>query len=145
MSEVNKAVMRRLIGEGFNKRNFSIIDEMYLDCVYHSPVTGEIRGEAVKQFFQSVLGAFPDARYTVEDQLAEGEKVLTRWSCIDTHKGELMGIAPTGKPVRISGMLTDRIVDGKIVEEWSEWDALGMMQQMGVVATFPNVMQKVAA
>jgi predicted ester cyclase len=92
-----------------------------------------------------VLGAFPDARYTVEDQLAEGEKVLTRWSCIGTHKGELMGIAPTGKLVRISGMLTDRIVDSKIVEEWSEWDALGMMQQMGVVATFPKVMRKVAA
>jgi predicted ester cyclase len=92
-----------------------------------------------------VLGAFPDARYTVEDQLAEGEKVLTRWSCIDTHKGELMGIAPTGKPVRVSGMLTDRIVDGKIVEEWSEWDALGTMQQMGVVATFSKITRKVAA
>ena len=145
MSEVNKAVMRRLIEEGFNKRNFSVINEMYLDCVYRSPVTGEIRGEAVKQFFQSVLGAFPDARYTVEDQLAEGEKVATRWSCSGTHKGELMGIAPTGKPVRISGMITDRIVDGKIAEEWSEWDALGMMQQMGVVATFPKVTRKVAA
>jgi predicted ester cyclase len=56
-----------------------------------------------------------------------------------------MGIAPTGRPVRISGMVIDRIVDGKIVEEWEEWDALGMMQQLGVVATFPKVERKVAA
>jgi len=92
-----------------------------------------------------VLVAFPDARYTVEDQLADGDKVFTRWSWTGTHKGELMGIALTGKPVRISGMVIDRIVDGKIVEEWEEWDALGMMQQLGVVATFPKVERKVAA
>ena len=145
MSEANKAAMRRLIEEGLNKRNFSLINDTYLDCVYRSPVTGEIRGEALKQFIKSVLVAFPDARYTVEDQLADGGKVLTRWSFTGTHKGELMGIAPTGKPVRISGMVIDRIVDGKIVEEWEEWDALGMMQQLGVVATFPKVERKVAA
>jgi len=145
MSEANKAVMRRLIEDGLNKRNFSVIDEVYLDCVYHSPVTGEIRGEAHKQFIKSVLAALPDALYTVEDQLAEGDKVLTRWSCTATHRGELMGIAPTGKPARVSGMVIDRIVDGKIVEEWEEWDALGMMQQLGVVATFPKVERKVAA
>lgn len=145
MSEVNKAVMRRVIEDGLNKRNFSVINEVYLDCVYRSPVTGEIRGEALKQFIKSVLVAFPDSRYTVEDQLADGDKVFTRWSFTGTHKGELMGIAPTGKPVRISGMVIDRIVDGKIVEEWEEWDALGMMQQLGVVATFPKVERKVAA
>ena len=145
MSEVNKAVMRRVIEEGLNKRNFSLINDTYLDCVYRSPVTGEIRGEALKQFIKSVLVAFPDARYTVEDQLADGDKVFTRWSWTGTHKGELMGIALTGKPVRISGMVIDRIVDGKIVEEWEEWDAFGMMQQLGVVATFPKVERKVAA
>jgi predicted ester cyclase len=81
----------------------------------------------------------------VEDQLADGDKVFTRWSWTGTHKEELMGIAPTGKPVRISGMVIDRIVEGKIIEEWEEWDALGMMQQLGVVATFPKVERKVAA
>jgi steroid delta-isomerase-like uncharacterized protein len=145
MSEVNKAVMRRVIEEGLNKRNFSLINDTYLDCVYRSPVTGEIRGEALKQFIKSVLVAFPDARYAVEDQVDDGDKVFTRWSFTGTHKGELMGIAPAGKRVRISGMVIDRIVDGKIIEEWEEWDALGMMQQLGVVATFPKVERKIAA
>jgi len=145
VSEVNKAVVLRAIEEGMNKHNISVIAELYQNCVYRSPVRGEIRGEALKQFIKSVLVAFPDARYVVEDQLADGDKVLTRWSCTGTHKGELMGIAPTGKPVRISGMVIDRIVDGKIVEEWEEWDALGMMQQLGGVATLPKAERKVAA
>jgi predicted ester cyclase len=79
----------------------------------------------------SLLAAFPDGRWTIEDQVAEGDKVVTRWSFTGTHQGELMGIAPTGKQVTTSGMVIDRIVEGKIVEEREEWDTLGMMQQMG--------------
>jgi steroid delta-isomerase-like uncharacterized protein len=134
MSAVNKAVIRRVLEEGMNKRNLSVIDELYADCVYHSPAVGELRGEAYRQFVKSVIDAFPDARMTVKDQLAEGDKVLTRWSLTATHRGEFMGIAPTGKQVSITGMCIDNIVNGKIVEEWEEWDSLGMMQQLGIVA-----------
>jgi len=74
-----------------------------------------------------------DRQSTVEDQIAEGDKVMTRWTYRGTHKGDLMGIAPTDKQVTVTGICIDRIVGGKIVEEWGEMDNLGMMQQLGVV------------
>src|SRR5215212_7456435 len=70
---------------------------------------------------------------TLDDDLAEGEKVVSRWRAQGTHQGELMGIAPTGNEVAITGLTIHRIEDGKIVEEWENWDALGLMQQIGAV------------
>jgi steroid delta-isomerase-like uncharacterized protein len=145
MSEVNKAVVRRAIEEGMNKHNMSVIAEVYPNCVYRSPGVGELRGEDYRQFVSSVLVAFPDFRLRVEDQLAEGDRVVTRWSCVGTHQGAFMGIASTGKQIKLSGIMIDRIVNGKIVEEWEEWDSLGMMQQLGVVPTAAKVEAKVAA
>jgi steroid delta-isomerase-like uncharacterized protein len=145
MSEVNKAVVRRMIEEGMNKHNISVIAELYQNCVYRSPASGELRGEAHRQFVSSLLAAFPDQRLRVEDQLAEGESVVTRWSFTGTHQGTFMGIAPTGKQVTLSGICIDRVVSGKIVEEWSEWDSLGMMRQLGVVPAAAKVEAKVAA
>ena len=92
----------------------------------------------------SLLAAFPDGRWTIEGQVAEGDKVATRWSFTGTHQGELMGVAPTGKRVTASGMVIDRIVEGKIVEEWEEWDALGMMQQMGATPPLGKAENKAA-
>ena len=77
--------------------------------------------------------AFPDLRFNVEDLIAEGESVTARWSCRGTHKAELNGIAPTGKQITISGISVVRFSSGKMVEGWVNWDALGMMQQLGVV------------
>jgi predicted ester cyclase len=86
--------------------------------------------------------AFPDLRFTVEDQVAEGDKVVTRWSSEGTHKGELMGIAPTGKHAAgVTGISIDRYLDGKFVEGWANWDTLGLMQKLGVI---PAVAQPVA-
>ncbi len=134
MSTANKAIIRRLVEEGMNKHDLSVLTKMYSDCVYHSPVVGELRGEAYRQFMASVIAAFPDAVQTVEDQLEEGDKVMTRYSFKGTHKGPLMGIPPTGKQVAFTGMCISRIVDGKIVEEWEEWDTLGLLRQLGAVA-----------
>jgi steroid delta-isomerase-like uncharacterized protein len=133
MSEVNKAIIRRVLEEGMNKHDNAVIAELYPNCVYHSPAVGELRGEAYRKFVASVLAAFPDAQATVNDQLAEGDKVMTRWSFTGTHKGIFMGIASTGRKVTMTGMCIDRIVNGKIVEEWEEWDSLGMMRQLGLV------------
>lgn len=130
MSEENKALLRRWIEE-INKGSLALFDELYPDCVYYAPATGELKREALKQFMVSLLAAFPDGRWTVEDQVAEGDKVATRWSFTGTHQGEFMGMAPTGKRVTTSGMVIDRIADGKIVEEREEWDTLGWMQQLG--------------
>jgi predicted ester cyclase len=70
---------------------------------------------------------------TIEDIIAEGETVMTRWSCRGTHKGDLSGIAPTGKPFTISGMTVTRVSNGKMAEGYVNWDALGLMRQLGVV------------
>jgi steroid delta-isomerase-like uncharacterized protein len=133
MSEPNKALARRVIEELFTNHNVALIHEFFPDCVYHAPAVGELRGEAYRQFLTQVLSAFPDGRWTVEDQLAEGDNVVTRWSFTGIHLGNLMGIAPTGKQVKTSGVMIDRIAGGKIAEEWEEYDALGMMQQLGAV------------
>jgi steroid delta-isomerase-like uncharacterized protein len=77
--------------------------------------------------------AFPDVQLSIEDQVAEGDKVVTRWIGRGTHQGELMGVAPTGNQVRVDGMTISRIEDGKIIEEWEIYDALGMMQQLGAI------------
>ena len=129
----NKAVIRHLLEEGMNRRNFAVIAEVYPNCVYHSPAIGELYGEAFRQYLASILNAFPDIRMTILDQIAEGDMVMTRWSMAATHKAKFMGIPASGRRIRITGMCMDRIVDGKIVEEWEEWDALGMMRQLGLV------------
>ena len=131
MSEENKALFRRVVEEGLNKRNLALLDELFADCVYYSPATGELKGEALKQFVASLYAAFPDRRVTIEDQVAEGDKVVTRWSSTGAHLGEFMGLAPTGKQVTFSGMNISRIVEGKIVEAREEWDTLGVFQQLG--------------
>jgi len=145
MSEANKALARRVIEELFTNHNAALIDEFFPDCVYHGPAVGELRGEAYKQFLAAVLTAFPDGRWMVEDQVAEGDKVVTRWSFTGIHRGNLMGIAPTGKQVTTSGVMIDRIVGGKIAEEWEEYDALGMMQQLGAVPSMGKAQDKLAA
>jgi steroid delta-isomerase-like uncharacterized protein len=145
MCDANKALVRRVIEELFTKHNVALIDEFFPDCVYRSPLVGELRGEAYKQFLTQVLAAFPDGRWTVEDQVAEGDKVATRWSFTGIHRETLMGIAPTGKQVTTSGVMIDRIVGEKIAEEWEEYDALGMMQQLGALPSMGKAEDKTAS
>lgn len=129
----NKDVIRRLLDEGVNKHNFAIFTELYPSCVYHSSATGDLRGDAHRQFVASTFEAFPDCRLTILNQFAEGDMVMTRWSMVATHRGKFMGIPATGRRILITGMCIDRVVHGKIVEEWEEWDSLGMMRQLGLV------------
>jgi len=135
MSKSNKAIVLRLMEECLNQHNLDIYPQFYSeDFVHHSPALGELRGKEHSQSLATLFAAFPDSRWTVVDQIAEGDKVATRWSLNATHNGTFMGIAPTDNQVKSGGISIDRIVDGKIVEEWEEWDTLGMMQQLGVVA-----------
>ncbi len=131
MNTANTAIVQRAF-ECWNKRDFSVIAELFPDCIYHSSVTGELKGEAYGKYFTALLNAFPDGRLTVNDQIGEDDKVAVRWNFTGTHKGELMG-HPTGKQVTMTGISIVRIVNGKIAEAWEEWDNLGMMQQLGVV------------
>ena len=137
MSEENKAIARRALEEVWSGQgDLDAADELYAPYyVDHDPASPEdIRGpEGAKELASMYRNAFPDWRFSVEDQVAEGDMVVTRWIGSGTHQGEIMGIAPTGNRVTMAGTSVERIVDGKIEETWDNYDALGMMQQIGAI------------
>ena len=137
MSEQNKALARRAIEEIWNQGKLAVIDELVAsNATYHDPNVpgGKFTGpEGVKQFVQIYRGAFPDVRLTINDQIAEGDEVVTRWTATGTHKGQFMGIAPTNKHSTVTGVNIERFQNGKVVEGWANYDMFGMLQQMGVV------------
>ena len=132
-TEENKAVLRRNL-EALNKGDLAIADEtIHTNYVYHGSGGQEFKGpEGFKQFVTMLRTAFPDLHLTVEDMVAEGDKVAHRLTLRGTHKGDFMGMAPTGKQVTTTAITISRFVGGKEVEAWSNLDQLGMMQQMGV-------------
>jgi len=134
-TEENKGNARRTIETAMGKGDLSLIDELIAtNYVGHAPGMPDINGpEGFKQYITMFRTAFPDLNMTLEDTVAEGDKVVNRVTMRGTHNGELMGIAATGKPVTMSGMVISRYVGGKQVEAWLNMDSLGMMQQMGVV------------
>jgi steroid delta-isomerase-like uncharacterized protein len=137
MSEQNKDLARRGIEEVWNQNKLAAIDELVAsNATYHDPNVpgGKFTGpEGLKQFVQIYRTAFPDVRIRIEDQVAEGDKVVTRWTATGTHKGDLMGIKPTNKQATVTGVDIERFQNGKVVESWSSYDMFGMMQQLGVV------------
>src|SRR6202521_578223 len=146
MSEENKTVIRRSFEELWNKGNLSVADELFApNYTHHDPSTPDVgRGpESERKRVTLYHTAFPDLKLTIEDIIAEGEIVMARWSCRGTHKGDLRGIAPTGKHFTITGVSVARFTGGKMAEGWINWDALGLMQQLGVSAQLAKT--KVAA
>jgi len=133
--EENKAISRRYVEDVWGKGSLGAIDELYAtDFVWHWALPGMAPDrEGYRQFVTMTFAAFADVHSTLEDMVAEGDKAVSRWTWRCTHKGEYMGIAPTGKQVTLSGISIMRIVGGKVVEEWGEMDNLGMMQQLGAV------------
>jgi steroid delta-isomerase-like uncharacterized protein len=133
-TEDNKATDRRVVEEGWNQGNTAVFDELLAaSYIGHDP-SGPIQGpEGFKQFYATYRTAFPDTHLAIEDQIAEGNEVTSRWTATGTHQGPLMGIPPTGKQVRVTGITITRFADGKEVEAWFNWDTLGMLQQLGVV------------
>jgi len=137
MSEENKRIARRSFEELFSEGQLDVVYEVFApDYVGHDPtMPKEIRGpDEFKQFVRMYRTAFPDLKLTVEEQIAEGDRVVTRFTARGTHRGELMGIPPTGNKVAITGISIDRMVNGKSVESWTNYDALSMLQQLGVMA-----------
>ena len=134
MSEQNKTVVRRAIEEVYNQGNLDIVDELVSgDFVAHA-ASEDIHGPAgMKQFVASLREAFPDLHLTIDDQVAEGDRVVTRWTARGTHAGTFQGIPPTGKRGTMTGIDIDRVVGGKAIECWTNADYLGLLQQLGVV------------
>jgi steroid delta-isomerase-like uncharacterized protein len=133
-TEDNKAQVRRGYEEGFHQRNLAVFDElMASDYVWHFASTTVQGREPAKQLISRFLTAFPDGRYTIEDMIAEGDRVVVRQTFRGTHRGDFMGMAPTGKQVTVTEMEIFRIANGQAVENWTSSDDLGLLQQLGVV------------
>jgi steroid delta-isomerase-like uncharacterized protein len=132
--EENEKLTRRYTEEIWGEGNLEAVDEVFApEYVDHFPFPGYTPDRnGLKKSISEFRAAIPDLQTRTEDVITEGDKVVARWSSSGTQKGELMGIPPTNKKVTMSGITICRISKGKIVEEWSQADFAGMMQQLGV-------------
>lgn len=133
--EKNKALVRHLYEEALNKGNLAVVDEILApNYVRHGLAPGAPPGpESTKQVFTMMRAALPDLRITVEPMVGEGDKVAAQVTGHGTHKGEFMGIAPTGKQVTVTTIGIYRFAGNKLEEAWIQMDELGMLQQLGVM------------
>ncbi len=136
-AEGNKAVLRREVEELYNHTgNLDAADGIFdPNYVGHEPTSGETRGiEGAKRFAATFREAFPDLECTIEDMIAEGDKVVMRFRGGGTHQGETEAFGPpTGRRMEMTGITIKRLSGGKIVEAWTNFDALGMMRQLGLI------------
>lgn len=135
MSEKNKRIERRFYEEAWNKGNIELVDELTAgDYLLHELTDDLIVGpDGLKRNIATVRGAFPNLHLTIEDQIAEGDRVVTRWTARGTHQGHFEGIPPTGKEMQVAGISISRLVAGKFVEAWMSLDRLGLLQQLNAL------------
>ncbi|MFN2399210.1 MAG: ester cyclase [Gemmatimonadaceae bacterium] len=122
--------------DGLNRGDVSAADKAFApDCTIHIAGSPEpnLALAGFKQMVAGLLAAFPDLRFAIEDQIMAGDKVATRWTAEGTNTGPFGEVKPTGKRVRIDGLILDRVVGDRVVERWEQWDQMGMMQQLGLV------------
>lgn len=134
-TEENKSQCRRIFEEVWGKGNLSVADEILASNFVLRNVPQGVKPdrEGYKQWAGMVCSGFTDRQGTIEEQIAEGDKVACRWTLKGTHTGDMMGMAATNKQATITGITIDRLEGGKIVEEWNEVNMLGMMQQLGLI------------
>jgi len=131
-----KGTSRRVFEEIWNRKNPDAADELIADnYVHHDSSSPAVpKGvEGYKQFVRYYLAAFPDLHFTVEDEVAMGDTEATRWTVTGTHEGDLANLPRTGRRFSVTGMSIGRLENGKFVESWNNWDALGLMQQLGAL------------
>jgi predicted ester cyclase len=141
MSEANKAIYRRAWQELMNQRNLAIVDELFApNYVLHDPHVPLSGRKALKHFTVALHQGFADLRLTLDDLLAEGDKVVQRFTLTGTHTGALRALLPSGKRMTLTGLILGRIAYGQIVEEWRGADWLSWYQQLGMIpeSTAPN-------
>ena len=136
MAQENSALIRRWFEEVWNQGRMEAIDEMASpDVIGHGQAQHDtdVGLHEFRNFAVGLRSAFPDMKVVIDQTLEQGDKVVARWTATMTHKGEFLGIAPTGKKATITGTSTQRISGGKIVEGWDNWDQLGLLVQIGAV------------
>jgi predicted ester cyclase len=133
-TEQNKAILRRFVAAINNSNEAAFLEMLAPDVVDHYSLPGLPPGREGWNLNRKILrAAFPDGCWHEDDLLAEGDRVVGRYTLRGTHQGEFLGILPTGKPITVSNIHIVRLVDGKIVEHWGHGDDLGMMQQLGAL------------
>ena len=135
--EAEQSTVRRFFAEAWNSKDLTLVDELISPTYVGHDVTlsnAERGPERIKRIMTSFRTAFPDLRVTVEDVVVQGDKEVVRWMARGTHQGTFMNIAPTGKPIAISGTDIGRVANGQIQEMWSNWDGLGLMRQLGAIS-----------
>jgi len=135
MSEANKALVRRIIEAVVNTGDFSSLDEFVSsDYTYFEPTLGPMSGrDGYRTLVSMYRSAFPDLTLTVDQQIAEGDTVVTRWTAHGTHQGELFGMSATAKEVSVQGVVISRIHDGQLAEDYESYDVYGMLRQLGAL------------
>ena len=133
MREKNKVVARDFLDELWNRSNFAVVDD-FLARDYDGHSSTVIRGpEGAVAFIPRLREAFPDFQFRVLDQIAEADKVATRWKLSGTHEGPFQGVPPSGEEIEMTGITIFRIANGKLIEGWTNEDVLGMLQQIGAI------------
>lgn len=141
-TELNKSIVRSSFEDLFNQGNLSVADAIYSpNYLGHDPaMPDDVKGpDGMKEFVAFYRGAFSDVHVTIDLQIAEGEFVATRFTARGTHDGDFAGIPATGKQGVVAGMSISRVFEGKIVEEWTNSDMMGLMQQLGVIPSVAPV------
>jgi steroid delta-isomerase-like uncharacterized protein len=136
MAQDNSSLIRRWFEEVWNCGHMETVDEMASpDVIGHGQAqhATDIGLREFKPFVTALRSAFPDLKVTIDYTIEQGDKVAARWTATMTHKGEFLGMAPTGKKAIITGTTTQKISNGKIIEGWDNWDQLGLLVQIGAV------------
>ena len=133
MSKQNKTIAHRVLDALWNQEDFAFVGEMVAsDYDGHSSTV--FRGpEGAIQFVPKMRKAFPDFRFTVEDQIAEADRVATRWTIRGTHEGEFQGVLASGSHVTMTGITIFRVANGKLIEGWTNENLFGLMVQIGAI------------
>ena len=134
-AEQNKSIVRRWVEEGWNKRNTALIDQLFTPNFYQHETGPESvnSSETLKPFVAGYLSAFPDLQFTIEDLIAEGDKVVWRFKATGNNTGPFMGGPVTGKSVAVTGTITFRLENSRMAEAWLNLDVLGLLQQVGII------------
>lgn len=136
----NSAIVRDFVEETINQGRIDSAEQfVWEDVVEQVPFPGQGPGvEGLKDVLRGFRAGFPDIHFAIEEQIAEGDKVLSRFEWTGTHRGEFLGVPATGRPVKVWGMVVDRLVDGRIKETRIIMDALGLMMQLGAIPPPPS-------
>jgi steroid delta-isomerase-like uncharacterized protein len=133
----NKQVAQRFMEECWSKGNLKAISEFVTaNCLYHDPVFPHLVAgvDSIRDHIANCRRGFPDIRITIDDTIAEGNEVVHHWTITGTHRGQFLGLPPTNKKATLSGTSIFRIRNAKIVEQWSDWNLMSLMEQLGVAS-----------